>query len=704
MQTLAGKKVLCFIALPHHNRFLVPIMEALAGQGMEVVYFTAAAEGAFEITLNEAKLPYRHVLDYADEETARRVAQAMSELRPVLQEKILANPVLQSVPIVIQDKTIRGAVENYHGLDRMLAVEKPDLLFALHELNPWGKILGHLSHRHRIPYFTLQEGLYYADIHYYRFHTDYSTACIVWGDECREILMRAGCSDDKIYPLGNTHIWNAKKEFTDLATVERTRAALGIAGGKKIILFLMSHSHYHPFEPGNFLRWMKERGDFVAVFKWHPATGSEIIDRALEKFRKDPSIINVHEMDTYALIGASEICITVGNSTTGLETLAFGKPLLEVRLPDQPYSYSEKGVAQQAYGFENLGDQIAAILGNGVPPETAAKVQTYLEHNFTYRDDKTMERIVDLVRLSIAARNEQPRRALVAAEAVSVPCSIILPVDDCAPETLLATLQGIAEHSAPELYEVLIVDCAQSDQTKEILASLGGDVTIIPGDPSWNYAMACNAAAIRARGKYMVFLKPGVNPEAGWLDGLLEVTEQESALGIVGGQVVHNNGLLWHIGTAFDVNQSPFSLYRFLPEQFCGALKQREFTARQFPFLVSRELFCELGGLNPLLDNRLDDIDFCLAVKQAGRRVLYTPNSRTTYQASSWHPDAATKRASAIHFYSKWTGSLWQDDGAYLREDGLTHDTLGLLYRDLAGRVAYGAELAGREMFAATGS
>ena len=63
MQTLAGKKVLCFIALPHHNRFLVPIMEALAGQGMEVVYFTAAAEGAFEITLNEAKLPYRHVLD-----------------------------------------------------------------------------------------------------------------------------------------------------------------------------------------------------------------------------------------------------------------------------------------------------------------------------------------------------------------------------------------------------------------------------------------------------------------------------------------------------------------------------------------------------------------------------------------------------------------------------------------------------------------
>ena len=29
-----------------------------------------------------------------------------------------------------------------------------------------------------------------------------------------------------------------------------------------------------------------------------------------------------------------------------------------------------------------------------------------------------------------------------------------------------------------------------------------------------------------------------------------------------------------------------------------------------------------------------------------------------------------------IRFYSKWTGFLWQDDEAYLKEDGLTHDGL----------------------------
>jgi GT2 family glycosyltransferase len=691
MSSLSGKKVLCFIALPHHNRFLVPIMEALAQQGMDVVYFTAAAEGAFEITLNQADLPYRHILDFATGDTRDSVAAAMQELRPALQEKVLKNRALQSVPMVIQDKVIRAAVENFYCLKQMLEVEKPDLLFALHELNPWGKILGYLSHVLRIPYFTLQEGLYYADIHYYRFHTDYSTACVVWGEECREVLLKAGCGDGKIYPLGNTHIWDAKREFMDPAIVHRTRSALGIAPEKKIILFLMSHSHYRSFEAQPFLRWMRERGDIIAVFKWHPATGNEIVDRALENLKDNPLVLSVDGVDTYALIGASEVCITVGNSTTGLEALVFGKPLIEVRLPDQPYSYTLQGVAEQALGFEDMSERIETILSRGVSAENAANVERYLNHNFAYRDGKTMERIVDLVNESLAARSAGPSTPLASSDRISVPCSIVLPVDDVAPEALLATLEAISNCSAPELYEVLIVDCAMGQETKGILASLGGDVKIITGKPDWSYGAACNEAVKEARGKYLVFLKPGLVPEHGWLEGWLDVAEKEFEFGIVGGQVLNPNGLLWHIGLAFDVNQSPFSIYRLLPREFSGALRQREFNAVEVPFLVSRELFCRLGGFNPALRNRFEDVDLCLAVKQAGLRVLYTPRSTMTRRVASWQPEPEQDRSSRIYFYSRWTGSLWQDDERYLKEDGLTHDALSRLYRELASRVAVGA-------------
>ena len=691
MNVLTGKKVLCFIALPHHNRFLVPIMEALHREGMEIVYFTAAAEGAFEITLNQANLPYRHLMDYATAETACRTRDAYRQLRSTFQDKILASRTMQSVPIVIQDKVIRGAVETFFCMQQMLEVEQPALLFALHELNPWGKILGYLSQVHRIPYFTLQEGLYYADLHYYRFHTDYSTACLVWGEECREILLRAGCSDDKMFPLGNTHIWNARKEFTDPRTVLATRKELGIDPEKKIVLFLMSHSQYRPFEAQPFLRWMKERGDVVAVFKWHPVTGKEIIDRAVESLRGEPCVINVDNVDTYALIGASQVCVTVGNSTTGLEALSFGKPLIEVRLPDQPYSYSGLGVAEQAFGFEDISEKIGAILSHGMNPTIAANVERYLSRNFTYRDEHTMERIVDLVNESVAAQVEEVTTAIKSPGPISIPCSIILPVDNASPEDVLATLNGICDNSAPELYEVVIVNCSDRGDVAAILNSLGGDVKIVPGESSWNFATACNRALVEARGKYIVFLKPGMIPEPGWLEGLLQTAEEEHDVGVVGGQVLNKNRLLWHIGVAFDVNQSPFSIYRLLPTEFFGAQKLREFRAVEFPFLVSRETFCRLGGFGAIFHNRFEDIDFCLRVNKERLRVIFTPSAAITLATSSWPTDPAYEQTSRIRFYSKWAGSLWQDDGDYLRQDGLTHDKLSAFYRDLAGRVAYGA-------------
>jgi hypothetical protein len=189
----------------------------------------------------------------------------------------------------------------------------------------------------------------------------------------------------------------------------------------------------------------------------------------------------------------------------------------------------------------------------------------------------------------------------------------------------------------------------------------------------------------------LVFLKPGVLPELGWLEGMLQVAEQEYDFGAVGGQVLNQNGLLWQLGVAFDVNQSPFSIYRFLPREFSGAAKQREFNAVEFPLLVSRELFCRLGGFNTELRNRFEDIDFCLTLKRGGRRILYTPACVLSRQAASWFPGGERDLLNCIRFYSKWTGSLWQNDGQYLQEDGLTHDSLSALYRELSVRIAVGA-------------
>jgi len=683
-----GKKAMCFIALPHHNRLFFPIMQALKRRGMEIVYFVAPAESAFEITLHDAGLPYRHPLDYADAEVQAQIRQAYEAIRTRWQETVLANPVLQSVPVPIQDKNNWSVVESLFSFKRMFEVEKPDMLFGLHELNSWGKTLGYLSHELKIPYITLQEGYYFGSPPFYRFHTDYSTACVVWGDFKKDLLVRAGCSPDKLMTLGNIDLWEARAKALQNETIEATRKELGIGAKKKMVLFLMCHANYAALPADKLARWLQTHGDVAAVFKWHPVTGPNIIERATEKLKAHPHVISTQTMDTYKLMGASDACVIVGTSTTGMEALAYGKPLLEIRFPERVFSFAEQGLAEPVNGFDHVADKIEAILDRGVPPERLDKIEAYLKGLFAYRDDQTSERIGDMVGEMLRARKTLPLPALASHAPDRYDCSLIVPVDDCPVPQLMATLQSISQNAPAERYEVLIVDASANQEIRALLNQLEGDVAVIDGEPGWSFGECCNRAAAQAKGRYLAFLKPGLAIGAGWLEGLLDTIEDHRNAGVVGGRVIEGNGLIWHVGVAFDVNQSPFSIYRMLPADFAGAQNEREFKAVEGPFLTLRELFCRLGGFSTDLVNRFEDIDYCLRVQEENLRVFYTPRSILLRATPGWLPNAEQDLLNRYRFYARWAGHMWQNDDQYLDEDGLTHEGLSALYRDLVSRLS----------------
>jgi GT2 family glycosyltransferase len=688
MDIFHGKKALCFIALPHHNRLLVPIMEKLSQRGVEVVFFTAAAEAAFEITLNEAGLPYRHALDYITPQLAEEVSAACRTLRSTWQQLFLAQPVLQAIPIPVQDKIIISAVENLYCFKRMLEVEKPDLLFALHELNPWGKILGYLSHVMRIPYITFQEGLFYTSVPFNRFHTDYSTACVVWGEATKKMLIAAGCGADKIPMLGNIDLWKARDRATHPESVAVTRETLGIKPEQKMVLFFPSHANYKSFEAAPFQRWLKSQPDTVLVFKWHPITNKDVIDRALKHLQGMPRVLSVQEFDTYSLIGACDVCITIGVSTTGMEAFAFDKPLIEIRLPDQNYySFSAQGVAEPADDFADLAEKVERLLTQGVSPERRQSIERYFTNQFAFFDGQTDERVVEMTATMLQARAHQSPPLPLVSETTTL-CSLIVPVGDTPIENVLATLKGIAAHIPSDLFELLLVNAASDEETRACLAALAEDIKVISAEPGESYSACGNRAAQEARGKYLVFLKPGLVPCSGWLEGLLAAAEEADGVGVVSGRVCSDNGLLWQVGIAFDINQSPFPLYRLLPPDFAGATRQREFRAVETPFLVSRALFGELGGFSTDLVNRFEDIDFCLRVQQAGLRVLYTPQATIMRMGESWRPTPQQDQLDCYRFYARWAGSLWQDDGRYVAEDGLDRDGLSALYKQVAAQIS----------------
>ena len=87
--------------------------------------------------------------------------------------------------------------------------------------------------------------------------------------------------------------------------------------------------------------------------------------------------------------------------------------------------------------------------------------------------------------------------------------------------------QGISDS------EIIIVDNASTDGTREYLGSLNGPIQIITNTENKGFTLACNQGAQIARGEYVLLLNNDTHPELGWLDNMLELAESDPAIGIV---------------------------------------------------------------------------------------------------------------------------------------------------------------------------
>ena len=261
---------------------------------MEILYLTAPAEMPFELTLQEEGLPYRHTQEYLNQDVTDKINAAYRTIRSVWKEKVLQSAVLNHFTLPIQDKILRMHVDNFYLFRRMFEVEKPDLVLALHELNSWGKMLGYLSHDFGVPMITLQEGLYYAPAAVYRFHTEYSSACLVWGEATREVLVRSGGSSDKIFVVGNTHLQTVVKKETDGDALRRTKQELTIADGQKVVTLLMGGLGYDKgfTFPQELLDWVRAQPELVLICKWHPVTNKLAIEQIGQDAERDTKCPN----------------------------------------------------------------------------------------------------------------------------------------------------------------------------------------------------------------------------------------------------------------------------------------------------------------------------------------------------------------------------------------------------------------------------
>ena len=211
-------------------------------------------------------------------------------------------------------------------------------------------------------------------------------------------------------------------------------------------------------------------------------------------------------------------------------------------------------------------------------------------------------------------------------------------------ELTLRCLKRLRERlSVP--FELVIVDNGSTDDTEVVLRRLCG-VTVLPQSNNLGFLRACNLAAQTARGTYLLFLNNDTEIQVGAVEAALETLARDVSIGVVGGRLVLPDGrlqeagsIIWSDGSCAGYGRGDWPeapQYSFSRDvDYCSAAFM----------LTPRQLFADLGGFDDRYQPAYyEDVDYCVRVWKANRRVVYDPRAVVQHVefASSSSATAAT--------------------------------------------------------------
>jgi GT2 family glycosyltransferase len=314
----------------------------------------------------------------------------------------------------------------------------------------------------------------------------------------------------------------------------------------------------------------------------------------------------------------------------------------------------------------NSGRELAILdWGSGLPLESELRGQTVFSppadgEELPYLDD-TIDVIVttdDARRLAEARRvasvavvsvappapplNGRPpasvsierRRSNWAASAGRLPSvSIVIPCHDGA-ELTRGCLTSLLE-TLPDSFEgeIIVVDDASSDGTRELVRALrrsDSRIDSVRNRQNVGFLGSCNRGAAKAVCELLLFLNNDTVLLPGWLPPLLRTFGDFPDAGAAGGRLLNADGTLQEAGGIVFGDGSAAKFGYGDPEAdapLYGYVREVDYVSGAL-LATPRDLFDELGGFDSLYGfGFYDDDDYCFALREAGRRVYYQPES-----------------------------------------------------------------------------
>jgi GT2 family glycosyltransferase len=257
-------------------------------------------------------------------------------------------------------------------------------------------------------------------------------------------------------------------------------------------------------------------------------------------------------------------------------------------------------------------------------------------------------------------------------EPVPEPCVSVVMCGRDRPDLTLPALKALADRTDPGLLEVIFVDDASSEETRDLLGSVDG-LQLILNDDNLGFLLSTNRGIDAATGEHVLLLNNDTEVQTGWLDPLLAAMDDPS-VGAVGCRLINADGTVQEAGVAVWDDARGHALCRGGDPHDERWLSTRAVDyASGAALLVRGSLLRELGGFDQRFAPAFyEDTDLCFAVRNRGMQMLVSPESNVVHHGgSSYGGDGAPgslpsrgkmhQYANRPIFAAKWARQLATD-------------------------------------------
>jgi GT2 family glycosyltransferase len=228
------------------------------------------------------------------------------------------------------------------------------------------------------------------------------------------------------------------------------------------------------------------------------------------------------------------------------------------------------------------------------------------------------------------------------------PVSIVIPSAGGAREvryqrTVLVShcVRSVVERSTYPDYEIVcVLDASAPPAVARALEEIAGErLRLVPWDRPFNFSEKINAGALGSSGEHLLLLNDDVEVATpDWIERMVMYSSLEE-IGAVGGRLVLQDGRLQHVGVRFEngLPGHPCHGYRGSYKGYANAVRVAAncLAVTGACLMTRRELFDRARGFDPAFPVNYNDVDYCLKLRELGKRIVYDPDLTMVHFESS---------------------------------------------------------------------